>query len=91
MDFMQKIRNVLSRNTSNIHNAINGRRESVLNSTDFNIAIKQLDIVFKEELKMSSDKSIYNSLNEFKIKNILSIDSERLLIDFCKFINSKHK
>ncbi|MEO6305487.1 MAG: hypothetical protein ABIP51_20155 [Bacteroidia bacterium] len=89
MEIIQKIRNVLSRNTSNIHNAVNLRRESVINSSDFNIVSQQLERIFKEELKESSKQSLFNSLKSFEEKNVLPESSKQLLINFIKFTNNK--
>jgi hypothetical protein len=68
IDLMQKIRQVLQRNTSTIHNAVNTRRESVVNSTDFNIVVPQLNNLFKEELKKLSENFSIKTLESNLIK-----------------------
>jgi hypothetical protein len=51
----QQIRGLLSRNSSTVQNAINGRRESVIKSSQFDMLIKQIEALVNEEVKKEID------------------------------------
>lgn len=49
---------------------------------------------FKEELEEKNivyTEDMFKLLKQFEGNNYISLDSKRLLIDFCKFVNSKKK
>ena len=50
----QKVRNILSRNTSNITNALNMRLERVIKEKDFNIIVMEIANLIKDEKKLKS-------------------------------------